>query len=140
MKKVTITILTVTTLILTFIFADLFNIYHLGNELTLIRIFDLVSIYVVFTIFEYLLISIIYIVIKLRKKEQIMIKKIIGLILLFVALLLVLLFSIVVNADYLNWYMYSSPFYLNIIVRSIEFLLPSIILIVIGILLLKKKK
>jgi hypothetical protein len=36
--------------------------------------------------------------------------------------------------------MNSAPFYLNVIVRSVEFLIPSIILIVIGILLIKNKK
>lgn len=85
-------------------------------------------------------ISITYIIRKLLKKEKLELKKIVGLILLFLSLLLVLLFLIVVNMDYLNWYAYSSPFYLNIIARSIEFLFPSIVLIVIGILLIKTKK
>ena len=140
MKKRAIIILSIITLILTIIFAEIFSIYHLGNELTLLRILDLVSIYVIFAIFEYLLISITYVIRKLIKKKKIGIKKIIGLILLFIALLLVLLFLVVVNADYLNWYMYSSPFYLNVIVRSVEFLLPSLILIVVSIIFLKKKK
>ena len=74
------------------------------------------------------------------KKEKLWINKIIGLILLFVAMLLVLLFLVVIDVDYLHWYMYSSPFYLNVIVRSFEFLLPSVILIVISISLIKNKK
>ena len=61
-------------------------------------------------------------------------------ILLFIAVLLILLFLIIVDIDYLNWYLYSSPFYLNVIVRGLEFLLPSIILTIIGILLMKNKK
>lgn len=137
MKKRTIIILSIITLILTFIFAEIFSIYHFGSIPTLLTTSYLI---IIFSIFEYLLISITYVIRKLIKKEKIGIKKIIGLILLFIALLLVVLFLVVVNADYLNWYMYSSPFYLNVIVRSVEFLLPSIILIVIGIILLKKKK
>lgn len=137
MKKRTIIILSIITLILTFIFAEIFSIYHFGSIPTLLTTSYLI---IIFSIFEYLLISITYVIRKLIKKEKIGIKKIIGLILLFIALLLVVLFLVVVNADYLNWYMYSSPFYLNVIVRSVEFLLPSLILIVVSIILLKKKK
>lgn len=140
MKKRTIIILSIITLILTFIFAEIFSIYHFGNVPTLLTSLNLISIYVIFAIFEYLLISITYVIRKLIKKEKIGIKKIIGLILLFVALLLVLLFLIVIEVDYLHWYMYSSPFYLNVIVKSIMYLLPSIILIIISALLMKKKK
>lgn len=140
MKKRTIIILSIITLILTFIFAEIFSIYHFGSIPTLLTSLYLMSIYIIFAIFEYLLVCITYIIRKLIKKEKIGIKKIIGLILLFIALLLVLLFLVVVNADYLNWYMYSSPFYLNVIVRSVEFLLPSLILIVVSIIFLKKKK
>ena len=118
MKKRTIIILSIIILVLTFIFAEIFSIYHFGNVPTLLTSLYLISI---FAIFEYLSISITYIARKLIKKEKLEIKKIIGLILLFVALLLIL-------------------FYLNIIVRSVEFLLPSIILIVIGINLIKRKK
>ena len=74
------------------------------------------------------------------KKEKLEIKKIIGLVLLFVALLLVLLYLVVLDVDYLHRYMNSAPFYLNVIVRSVEFLIPSIIFIIIGILLIKNKK
>ena len=137
MKKVTIIILSIIALILTFIFAEIFGIYHIGSVPTLLTSLYLIFI---FAILEYLSISITYIIRKMIKKEKLGIKKIIGLVLLFVALLLVLLFLIVINVDYLHWYMYSSPFYLNAIVRSVEFLLPSIVLIVIGILLMKKKK
>lgn len=137
MKKGTIIILTIITLILTLIFSDIFSIYHLGSIPTLLTSLYLISI---FALFEYLSISITYITRKVLKKEKLEKRKIIGLVLLFVALLLVLLFLIIVNVDYLNWYMYSSPFYLNVIVRIIEFLLPSIISIVIGILLIKIKK
>ena len=137
MKKGTIIILSIITLVLTFIFAEIFSIYHFGSAPTLLTSLYIISI---FAIFEYLSISITYIVRKLIKKEKLETKKIIGLILLFVALLLALLYLVVLDVDYLHWYMNSSPFYLNVIVRSVEFLLPSIILIVIGINLIKRKK
>jgi len=132
MKKRTIIILSIIILVLTFIFAEIFSIYHFGNVPTLLTSLYLISI---FAIFEYLSISITYIARKLIKKEKLETKKIIGLI-----LLLILLYLVVLDIDYLHWYMNSAPFYLNIIVRSVEFLLPSIILIVIGINLIKRKK
>ncbi|MBE6139299.1 MAG: hypothetical protein E7174_02180 [Firmicutes bacterium] len=137
MKKGTIIILTIITLVLTFIFAEIFSIYHFGSLPTLLTSLYLISI---FAILEYLAISITYIVKRVIKKEKLEIKKIIGLVLLFVALLLVLLYLVVLDVDYLHSYMNSAPFYLNVIVRSVEFLIPSIILIVIGILLIKNKK
>ena len=135
MKKGTIIILSIITLVLTFIFAEIFSIYHFGSAPTLLTSLYIISI---FAIFEYLSISITYIVRKLIKKEKLETKKIIGLILLFVALLLAVLYLVVLDVDYLHWYMNSSPFYLNVIVRSVEFLLPSIVLIIIGLLLIKK--
>ena len=137
MKKRTIIILSIIILVLTFIFAEIFSIYHFGSVPTLLTSLYLISI---FAIFEYLSISITYIVRKLIKKEKLETKKIIVLILLFVALLLALLYLVVLDVDYLHWYMNSSPFYLNVIVRSVEFLLPSIVLIIIGILLIKNKR
>lgn len=137
MKKGIILILSIVVLILTFLFAEIFSIYHFGSIPTFLTIMYLVSI---FSMFEYILISITYVVGKLLKKEKLEIKKIIGMILLFISLLLILLFLIVVDIDYLNWYVYSNPFYLNVIVRSCEFLLPAIGLVLISILLLKKKK
>ena len=137
MKKGTIIILSIITLVLTFIFAEIFSIYHFGSAPTLLTSLYIISI---FAIFEYLSISITYIVRKLIKKEKLETKKIIVLILLFVALLLALLYLVVLDVDYLHWYMNSSPLYLNVIVRSVEFLLPSIVLIIIGIFLMKRKK
>ena len=137
MKKRTIIILSIIILVLTFIFAEIFSIYNFGNVPTLLTSLYLISI---FAMFEYLSISITYIVRKLIKKEKLETKKIIGLILLFVALLLILLYLVVLDIDYLHWYMNLAPFYLNVTVRSVEFLLPSIILIVIGINLIKRKK
>ena len=137
MKKRTLLIINITTLILTFVFAEIFSIYHFGSIPTLLTSLYLISI---FAIMEYLAISITYVIRRLIKKEKLKIKNIIGLILLFVALLLVLLYLVVLDVDYLHWYMYSSPFYLNVIVKSIMYLLPSIILIIVSALLMKKKK
>ena len=77
MKKRTIIILSIIILVLTFIFAEIFSIYHFGNVPTLLTSLYLISI---FAIFEYLSISITYIARKLIKKEKLETKKIIGLI------------------------------------------------------------
>lgn len=136
MKKIIILIISVIALLLTFLLAEIFSIYHFGSLPTILTTLYLISI---FTILEYLSISITYIVRKLIKKEKLEIKKIIGLILIFIALLLILLYLVILNVDYLHWYMNSAPFYLNVIIRSIEFVIPSVILIVIGISLIKNK-
>ena len=128
-------VLNFVSLILTFIFADVLSIYSFGSIPTLLTILYLLSI---FLILDYVLITGSYILKKLITKEKILIKEIIGLILIFITLILILLFLVVVNVDYLHWYMYSSQFYLNIIVRSLEFLLPAAVLLVIGFLLIKK--
>lgn len=134
MKKGTILIISIITLILTFVFAEMFSVYHLGSLPTVLTSLYLI---LIFAVLEYFAIFIIYIARRLIKKEKLEIKKIVGLILLFVALLLILLYLVVLDIDYLNWYMNSAPFYLNVIVRSVEFVIPSIILIVIGTLLIK---
>jgi len=136
MKKRMIFILSVISLILTFIFAQMLSIYHFGSIPTLLSSIYLISI---FSVLEYLFVSGSYIIGKLIKKEKIKANDIIGLILLFLALLLLLMFLIIINIDWLNWYVCSSPFYLSAVVRGMEFLLPSIIFIIIGVSLLKKK-
>lgn len=138
MRKRTILIISFITLILTFAFAEIFSIYHFGSVPTLLTTLYLI---IIFSVFEYLFISITYVIRKLIKKEKIQRTKIIGLILLFIALLLILWFVVVINVEWLNWYLhYSTPFYLNVIVKSIVYLLPSIILIIVSVLLLKKKQ
>ena len=137
MKKSLVFILSIITLVLTFIFAEIFSIYHFGSVPTLLTSIYLISI---FLTLEYLSISLTYVIRKIIQKEKLGFKKIIGLILFFIALSLVLIFLIIINFDYLNWYAYSSPFYLNVIYRSIEFLVPSIALTIFGILLIKNKK
>jgi len=133
--KIRLVIISIISLILTFVFAELLNLYHFGSIPTLLTSLYLIS---MFAIIEYLFISITYIIKKIVKKQKIGVKKIIGLFLLFIALLFILSFLIVVDIDWLNWYVYSSPFYINVIIRSVEFLLPAIILIVISIVLMKK--
>ena len=137
MKKKSILIGTIISIITTFAFAELFSLYHLGNAPTLLTSFYLISI---FSIFEYILLSLIYIIKKILNKEKIKVKEIFGRILLFIALLLILLFGVILEVDWLNWYAYSSPFYINVIVRSLEFLLPAIVIIIVGICLINKKK
>lgn len=133
--KIRLVIISIISLILTFVFAKLLSLYHFGSIPTLLTSLYLIS---MFAIIEYLFISIAYIIKKIVKKQKIGVKKIIGLFLLFIALLFILSFLIVVDIDWLNWYVYSSPFYINVIIRSVEFLLPAIILIVISIVLMKK--
>ena len=136
MKRRTILLLSIISVILTFVIADLFSIYSFGTVPTVLTFLYLFSLFV---ILEYIFISGSYIFNKIYNKEKIFIKKIIGLILLFIALMLLFLYLVVVNVDYLHWYMYSSPFYINVIIRSVEFLLPSLILIGISIFLFRKK-
>ena len=136
MKKRTILLLSIISVILTFVITDLFSIYSFGTLPTVLTSLYLFSL---FGILEYIFISSSYIFNKIYNKEKIFIKKIIGLILLFIALMLLFLYLVVVNVDYLHWYMYSSPFYINVIIRSVEFLLPSLILIGISIFLFRKK-
>lgn len=133
--KIRLVIISIISLILTFVFAELLSLYHFSSVPTLLTSLYLIS---MFAIIEYLFISITYIIKKIVKKQKIGVKKIIGLFLLFIVLLFILSFLIVVDIDWLNWYVYSSPFYINVIIRSVEFLLPAIILIVISIVLMKK--
>ena len=136
MKKRTILLLSIISVILTFVIADIFSVYSFGTVPTVLTTLYLICL---FSIIEYIFISSGYIFNKIYNKEKIFIKNIIGIILLFVALILIFLYLIVVNVDYLHWYMYSSPFYINVIVRSVEFLLPSLILVGISIFLFRKK-
>ena len=126
------------SLIFTFIFAETFSMYHFGDIPTTLTLLYLISF---FCIFEYILLSLTYIIKKKVKKEKIGMKKIIGLILFFVSLILILGCTISIDIDWLNYYSIanSSPFYVFVIVRCLEFLIPSIILIIISVFLLKQK-
>ena len=136
MKKKSIILCLIIALIITFVFAEIFSLYHFGSVPTLLTLLYLISL---FSIFSYLLLGGCYIVSSKINKKKIGIRRIIGFILLFISLVMILSYLVIVNVDYLNWYMYSSPFYINVIVRSVEFLVPAIILIIITILLFKKK-
>ena len=116
-------------LVLTFFLGEILSIYSFGTIPTLLTSLYLIS---MFLILDYLLICGVYIISKLVKKEKIGIKKIIGLILIFIFLILVLYYIIVLNIDYLHWYVNSSPFYFDVIFRGIEILLPGIIMFIIG--------
>lgn len=137
MKKYSVLISTIISVIITFIFAEIFSLYHFGSIPTLLTTLYLITI---FSIFEYILLFILFIVKKKKNKQKIKRKEIFGRILLFIALLLIFGFIIVLNIDWLHWYAYSSPFYINVIVRSLEFILPAIINIIVGIVLLKNEK
>ena len=140
MKKILIVIVTIIlSLIITFINAEIFNLYHFGSIPTILTFNYLLFIFLFIT---YILLSIVYIITKKIKKEKIGINKILGSILIFISLILIMGFIIMVNIDWLTYYLNanSSPFYVFILVRGLEFLLPSIILIVISILLLKNKR
>lgn len=125
------------SIIITLFLGEILSIYSFGSVPTLLTFLYLIS---MFSIINYLIIVGTYIVKKIIKKEKISLKKIIGLILLFVSLVLVLYYIIVLNIDYLNWYVNSAPFYFNVIFRSIEYLIPSIIMFIIGIKLINKKE
>lgn len=125
------------SIIITLFLGEILSIYSFGSVPTLLTFLYLIS---MFSIINYLIIVGTYIVKKIIKKEKISLKKIIGLILLFISLVLVLYYIIVLDIDYLNWYVNSAPFYFNVIFRSIDYLIPSIIMFIIGIKLINKKE
>lgn len=129
-------IITIISIIITFLLAEILSIYCIGSIPTILTTLYLI---IIFTIIEYILLLITYIIKKKRKKQKITRNEIIGRITLFIGLILILLFIMVLNIDYLNWYMYSAPFYLNVLVRTIEFIIPAIILILISTKLIKDK-
>ena len=140
MKKILTIIGTIIlSLIITFIFAETFSLYHFGTIPTFTTFTYLLFIFCFIT---YILLSLIYIISKKIKKEKIGIKKIISLILFFVSLMLILGFVVILNLDRITYYPMgnSAPFYVFILVRCLEFLLPSIIFTIIGIVLLSKNK
>lgn len=140
MKRIFTVLGTITlSLILIFLLADTFSLYSFGSVPTRLTLIYLVSL---FSIFEYLMFSIIYIVNKKIKKEKLEIKKVISIILTFISLILILGFIYTLDIDWLNYYSdsFSAPFYVNVIVRGIEFLIPSVLLIVVSVIMFKKSK
>ena len=134
-KKYSYLISGVIALTLTLIVAEIFSIYHFGSVPTLLTSLYLISI---FAIIEYLFIAMNYIIAKRINRQKIGARKVIALLLFFVAVLLVLAFLVVLNLDWLVWYAYSSPFYFDIIYRSFEFLVPAIVLGVVGFVLFRR--
>ena len=134
MKKI-ILISSIISLVLTLFFGEILSLYSFESYPTLLTSLYLLT---MFVIINYLIIVGTYIIKKVIKKEKISLKKIIGLILLFISIVLVLLCILIIDIDHLHWYMYSSPFYLNVIFRCVEFLVPGIILLIISIFLIRK--
>ena len=66
-------------------------------------------------------------------------KKIINSVLYYLPIIFVLLFIIMVVIDFIGYNMFmSAPFYVNVLIRGIEFLLPAIVLFIIGRIYKKK--
>ncbi len=136
MKKIlTVIVTSIVSLIITFILAEMFSIYHFKDIPTLPTFSYLLS---AFCIIEYIFLMIFYIIMKKKNKVKIESKKIISMLLVFISLLLMLGFITFLDIDWLNHYLYSTPFYINVIGRSLQFILPSIILLVISMFLLRK--
>lgn len=138
MKKALVIVGTVIlSLIITFLFAETCSLYHFGDVPTFRTSAYLITI---FFIIEYVLLVISYVISKKLVKEKIGLMKIISMILFFIALILIFGFVIILDIDWLNHYLDSGPFYLNVILRSLEFLLPAVIFMGFGIFTLKMKK
>lgn len=133
MKKIITS--TIISLIITFIFAEIFSIYDFGSIPTFRTILYLI---LLFSIFLFILLFIFNILIKIRRKEKIEVKDIIKGLLLLVSLILILIFVITLEVDWVHQYMNFSPFYVNVIIRILEFLLPAMLFIIFSVLLDKK--
>lgn len=140
MKKTFIAIGTIIlSLILTFLVSEIFSLYHFGSIPTRLTLIYLISL---FSIFEYLILSIIHIIGIKRGKQKITNRKIISMILFFISLLLILNFIFATHIDWLNYYSNgnSAPFYFIVIGNGITILLPSALSLIVGIVLIRKKK
>lgn len=68
-------------------------------------------------------------------------KKKLYILLNILAFILIIIFAIRLRIDWLNYYEYmSTPFYIYIIYRLLEFVLPACILLIIGHIIIKKNK
>lgn len=138
MKKIfTIIGSIIISLIITFMFTESFSLYHFGDDPTTLTIIYLVSL---FSIFEYLILSVCFIINKKKNHQTISHNNIFSMILFFLSLLLILYFIFATNIDWLDYYSKgnSAPFYLTIIGNGIKILIPSFILFILGIFILKK--
>lgn len=133
MKKIILSV--IVSMLMTFVFAAMFSLYSFGAFPTLLIFLYLISI---FSIIEYVILFVFFIIERKKVRKNLGIREISGGIFIFIALVLILVCFIVLKIDYLNWYMYSSPFYVAVIERSVEFILPAIVSFVLGLRLLKK--
>lgn len=123
-------------LLITLIISETLMLYHFETKPTIFTFSYLISI---FSIIEYILITFIYISSKIKNKIKIPIFSLIAILLIFIALLLILMLIIVLNIDWLNWYMNSAPFYINVLTKCLKYLTPAILMIVVSIVILRKK-
>ncbi len=134
MKKKFIILCLVIAFLFTLLFSYVFSIFSFNSFITIRTLLYMVSI---FSILSYINIAIYYLVSKKIKKEKISLLKITSMVLFLIAILIVIFLIIGLEIDYLNWYSNSSPFYIHMILKSIEYLVPAIFMVVVGIFLIK---
>lgn len=134
MKKKFIILCFVIAFLFTLLFSYVFGIYSFNSSITMRTFLYMVSI---FSVLSYINIALYYLISKKIKKEKISLLKVTSMVLFLIAILLVIFLIIGLEIDYLNWYSNSSPFYIHVILRSIEYLAPAIFMVVIGIFLIK---
>lgn len=55
-----------------------------------------------------------------------------------ISIILLVLFVVMVNVDYLRYRMYSAPFYIYVIIRAVEFAIPSLVVFVLARIMKRK--
>lgn len=55
-----------------------------------------------------------------------------------ISIILLVLFVVMVDVDYLRYRMYSAPFYIYVIIRAVEFAIPSLIVFVLARIMKRK--
>ena len=133
-KNLMIIVTIIVALIITYCIVNILNIYHFNCVPTMTTL-----IYIIFilSIMSYLLFFFLYFIWKKRHLEKIKMEQYACIIMCFVALILMLFFLLMVDIDWLSHEAVLSPFYMSIIVRGFQFLLPSAILIVLSLLLIQ---
>lgn len=134
MKKKFIILCFVIAFLFTLLFSYVFSIYSFNSSINIRTLFYMGSI---FSVLSYVNIALYYLISKKIKKEKISLLKVTSMVLFLIAILLVIFLIIGLEIDYLNWYSNSSPFYIHVILRSIEYLVPAIFMVFIGIFLIK---
>lgn len=54
------------------------------------------------------------------------------------SIILLVLFVVMVDVDYLRYRMYSAPFYIYVIIRAVEFAIPSLVVFVLARIMKRK--